>query len=748
VIAIWNDYFLPGLAPNWLVAFDADPDIAVDELLRGTYNRGFDNVEGPDESLVRWAVDLKLDPSFLEPLDHALKRWLAALAGDNVIPLRRAFAAACRTLLQIPELTEAAGVLRQQILHPRRLLDRLAIDATHHVLDDALMALTIAQPDRSLAAQWWSLVRLDGDVPPARGRTGILGLSEMPPGGDETRGGFRPDLADAVLTLGDALLGRTHAKRLSPQSARDRFVEALRTGLMASPFAEAWAKHIATSSDDLDPEVITWAEASELLPLKIEITNHRSSASRGRYPAQPTPARRQQIEADALRHEAQRLLREERNPERALAVSTYALELDPWSAYSWTIHMRCKFEVAGAEQTVPIAWRAIERFPNNEVCWQELAYFLKGSQRLSLAEEVWYECLERFPMHEQALSNLADLLLDQRRLGEAERLFDRFMSENPSRETLDTQTTFLRLSGRFEKALGIVVPMVQAGTADPYVWGNLIRVLRDSGRRDEAQARLEQARQLFPSDPYFSRFQLDEDVATAVDQHDVSLARPVFPAREAAVLRRRLRRLQEHGVSVANDRSTLQEFVDEHLRGASPGRAVAERSLLHVDGGEVDRAVDELGNALNDLGPSTELLYARARAERTLAREQKMPYSTEAYRKLVEPLAELPVGARPLRALGAVRAASALNNGRPLAKLKFENLAHLDRVTKDFAQPVQGAESAFHSWWRDALRDLMGVDLAQITVADAERAFQFRGREIDGLEEDFVRRLGPALIGR
>lgn len=754
VNALWTDHFLPGLAPDWLAAFEEQPQPALGALLSGAYDLGVDNAMAPDELLVQWTLDLEFEESFVELLDEALSAWIRQLPGEDVVSLRRATGAACRVVFQLPELAAANVALRSWVLDLQTLLDRLATDATSEVVDDAMLAVTRSQPDRALAAQWWSLVRLAGDVPVDRGRIGILGIAGLPVEDGEQQGGFREDLAEAIDTLGDALHQRCATRRLALTSAHDRFVDALDTALRLNPFEDAWS--VALGRRLVNQDTRTWA--SELIALTDEPkpSTTRNASAPGLRADRPARARDLLDESRALRSKGQE--------ELAVRLSTKALEFDPWNVYSWTIHMRNVYYVRGrdshgAEAALPVAWKAVERFPHNVVCWQELGFFLKSSQRWRLAEETWYECLDRFPNDDYALTNLADLLMDRQKVAEAGRLFARFPSEVESPERRGTRINYLRAAKHFAEAEAEIRPEIEGGSKDPYLWGNHIRVLRDWGKTDEAIAALNKARELFPSRDYFAKDLIHEEPLPPESPLDRSLDHPVAPRQEAAVMRRRLRRLSRVGEHEArSEREGLQGFIAEHLEPRSPSRAVVERSLLDIDEKEPERAVRELDAAVAKLGATSELRYAQHRAMRAEAAGRA--FTLAEYRRLLQPLSDMPhVAVRPLRALGAVRSAHALNDGQELEALQFKSLKELDVALKTSTSNADVRDDGekqqnFLLWWRTAVAqlitgeaDLTTLDLDQATVADAEHAVRVHGEKLDGLEEDFVSRLEPALIG-
>lgn len=739
--ALWTDHFLPGLEPRWLDDFAREPTVALDALLRGAYDLGVDNAEDADETLLRWTLEIGLEESFAATLDEALSIWLSEPPSEDLPALRRGFGAACRLLFQLPEFTRAHAQLRHQMFSPAILLDRMAVDGASYLLDDALTALTVSQRDAALAGQWWSLVRLDGDVPLRRGRIGVMGIADMPDDSAGSIGGAREDLLAAVLAHGRALLDRVEATTVSRQSAKEYFSDALAVALLKNPFHEAWASGIGAA--DVPEQLRAWA--SEQLPTPSAFAaTARIDGTKTEFAVTAAHTHR---DAQDLRTRAQTLLKAGDTTE-ALQLSSRARELDPWSVYSWTIFERCVFSVRGAEHAVPVAWEAVERFPDNVFCWQELGYFLKESDRFDLAEEVWYETLERFPQNEPARNSLAALLLQRGRVDEAGHLLAVLMSEDPSSDTTATWIEFLRRSSRLDEAESAARQEIESGRATAVVCGRLIATLRDAGRPEEAREALEQASQRFPADGPYLLAKL-EGPSSAPDSPDQSLQRPVAPAREASVLRRRLRRLSETGIDVEAQRLELESFIEENLR--SPTQSVVQRSLLDVDAGEVERAICTVEQGLREIGRSTDLLYVRARAARTQAKAKRLGYTTENYRQLLEPFTELrerAVSTRTLRDLGAVRAAHALSDGQPLAQLKFDTLLRLDSSTKTFAKQLDGAEGDFHKWFRGNLKRLIAEELDQVSVEDADRALTRNARKLDGLEEDFMRRLRPSLVGR
>jgi tetratricopeptide (TPR) repeat protein len=728
----WAECFLPGSEPSWLEAFERQPALAVDDLLSGRFDLGPDQPMEPAEAVLTWALELKFDDAFVVGLDAALAEWIADPPDHRVRTKRRAFGSACRIITQIPSLSRSAAALAGWLQPADRLCDVLGIDPIDQVFEDALIAVATAQSDRSALPLWRSLAHLDGDTPSSRGRIGILGMATAPPQDPSKPDGFRAEVADAVVSLSQELLRRVDASQMSEQMAQGDFSLALGEGLKSAPYPELWTAAITRAVSD--PRAWRWfATRLDGIPEPKE----DRTASPTRQPRRSNSLN----DADELRERAKVLWNSD--AARAATLSEHALLLDPWNVYSWTIHLRSLLKARGAEAAVPLAWEAVERFPHNAVCWQELGIVLRDSQRFALAEEIWRGTRERFRDREPTLGSLAALLVDRQLGAEAVGLLEAEMGPQPSRKTLESYGNALRLCGRFGEAERLYRPLVDADKADPYEWGGLLRVLRDSGREEEAKELAAKARQRFPNHRYIQTFSLDSPPPTV--EPDRSWSDPLAPAHEAATLRRRVRRLQTHEGSTAR-RDELRSFIAEHVTDPVP--AAVERSLLESDTGDPERAADDARRSLNDLGLSAPLLYVSGRTARAAAAARNQRYSNEAYGHLCEPWMEIrdrAGSARPLAVLGMVRAAYALNDGAVLDGVREKALKRLDDVTTRYAEAEP--DDGFHSWWRRRLGEQMG----EIGLTDARMVPEIsRGhdRQIDALEEDYVRRMVPALAGR
>jgi hypothetical protein len=292
-----------------------------------------------------------------------------------------------------------------------------------------------------------------------------------------------------------------------------------------------------------------------------------------------------------------------------------------------------------------------------------------------------------------------------------------------------------RLSGRIAEAEEIFRPLVDQKSTNSYVWSGWIRVLRDSNRQAEAEQMRTTACKRFPDVQYF-RAPMTADPQVPVDVDAVTERKLSSP--ELAILRRRTVRLGSEG----SDASAERAWLDERIEAAdlAPITKQVERSLLALDDGRPQSALDRLTTARADLGETIPLLYALARAEREQASADGTRFSTAGFRRAMEPLAALRMrtaAARPLATLSAVRLAYAMNDGPPLDERREQSVETL----RSELAAGRVSDSAFDRWWSSLVGSqiLRGPMAADGDVGELLGASQ---RILNELEEDAVTKIG------
>ncbi len=206
----FDEAFPIGETPAWLADFETDAVAAVDALLRGkVYLPG---AEDPALALLDWTLQIGEDSEFTAGLDEAVSAWISRHAIGVAKDLdsyseARAWMAASTLVAYSPDLGQAARALHQMVDRYEQRFATLTSVRGDEVTERFLYAVAVTQrDDRGLAPLWWRLVRLSGSVRPEVGYVGVVGIEHLPAVDGEERGGFRDDVAGALVTY--AAFGR------------------------------------------------------------------------------------------------------------------------------------------------------------------------------------------------------------------------------------------------------------------------------------------------------------------------------------------------------------------------------------------------------------------------------------------------------------------------------------------------------------------------------------------------------------
>jgi tetratricopeptide (TPR) repeat protein len=726
----WEQAFLPGLVPSWIRAFGAEPAKALDSLLRDEFYRGTENLLEPSEALIRWSAELTASPDFGERLDAELQRWIRAAPVGELGSARRGWKCACEIMASVTGLTRASGVLRERFANAVELLDEFGVDAADDLFDATVTALAETQIDQSLLPLWQTLIRLQGDTPVDRGVRGLLALDSMGVAAGSQRTGFREDVVDALITYAQALAQRVNGNRLSEKRAMESLASAVALLTARQPHPHRWTVSMARRKVSGQPA--RWLKEAGLEPGAINESEETDDPMDAQPPAWGSVG---ELGLD-LRMKALDASRTG-DEERALSLSGEALQLDPWSPFSWTIRVDLLRKAGSSDLASSLAWQARERFPQDPVTWHLLGSILEDLRRFALAEEIYTEAYERFPEHEQIVNSLARLLAVRSDPESAIRMLEEYLLRHPGRHQPEvTLADAYRRHGMIHKAENLMRPFVEAGSMNPYDWSSLVRILRDSSRLQEAEEVRAQARVRFAGNPHFKGHQ--EAPVTAIE---AEATRPAnLSVAEVAMLRRRARRLEARGRDVGGERTELADAIADAKMPAAT--KAFERSLLLLDSGDVDGALDLLGGTRANIGESARVLYATSRAYREHAESQGSQFSSGAFRNALEPLGALrerTTQGRVLAALGAYRLGYVMRDGQALEERRREVGRQLDRELQ-LAGSSQDGERTFGSWWSSQVR---GRTLGS-TGGDSTRVaarLRVDQRVVDELEEEYVDKL-------
>jgi hypothetical protein len=454
---VWRKRLRTPLLPPWLQAFRESPDAAIDLALREEYDFGRQTAQGSLATLLRWVRALADTGDFERRLDTALDTWVRENWRREVTaPAEDSAVTAWSNLFDLVafhrRFPNTATTLRANFREPPSFLRfRSGADG---VIKLYLRSLARTQTDRSLEPYWRTLAALPVGVPVDRAPLAVEGVTGMPRLETDVAGGFRPDVARVTFTVAEAL------ERLSDEGVVDRTKAAEQarriaaSAMTAYPFRDLWADALATHHSrrdywrdwiGLDDEAATSGRA---VGSRADAEGWRDRAIR--------IARDLGLNKPGASHEAERLLQEERTHARATwntsflvksltsfasalfdqdsdRAREYALEALDWAPddpYCHGAYVHALAVADGPAAAVPYAWRAVERFGENMVVWNELGIVLRDYGALQSSAYVFTHAGFLFPDKPAIIYGLAETLGTAGRYADAARYLIRPVGEH------------------------------------------------------------------------------------------------------------------------------------------------------------------------------------------------------------------------------------------------------------------------------------------------------------------------------
>jgi tetratricopeptide (TPR) repeat protein len=221
--------------------------------------------------------------------------------------------------------------------------------------------------------------------------------------------------------------------------------------------------------------------------------------------------------------------------------------------------------------------------------------------------------------------------------------------------------------------------------------------------------------------------------------------------REARLLRKWARRneITNESPAPAELRRRSSRLLEAVLsRAPNHPRASLEKANLLIDSGSLQEAHAFLEEKIALMPSALGLRQALGRANRELAREQKLSFDQEHYAMLTRPLLHLQErnpAFWPLAYLGRGRICLAMHDGQALRSTAARDLEHL----RTYVSKTPERDGEFRAWWSEQVRDLLfwslepGSTLTAENLEIVERGLKESGPRVDVLEEDFTIRMSP-----
>nr|VFK62706.1 MAG: Tetratricopeptide repeat-containing protein [Candidatus Kentron sp. UNK]VFK70579.1 MAG: Tetratricopeptide repeat-containing protein [Candidatus Kentron sp. UNK] len=497
-----NERFRDSVIPPWLLTFNADPEAALHELLRGVAPLGHLSGSEPDELLLDWLRGFGPRSPYTEMLNNALTHWIERHWGEILLPgtyedatmTAQAWLHAIDTIATSPieyprknipspeyPLFGAATRLRERMLADRAFLDNMTEGRSRDPQGCAWIALANHQTDRKLLGEWWRLISLPPDEPWYRGKYGLIGLRRLPPENPAFVGNFNKELAEGLGRLGEALWQRVREGWLPEKGAREEFSSLVYLVAMWSDFPDRWRgywRHLAARHRNDD--FVDWLPISKTKLQKVE-------QGKGKWAQEPVWKDRVQNLAQMLKQptteiieQADKLLREQRwyadftgnmdflvrtacnlsgniraaNPGQALAWARMAKDADPWDAYAWTNEAMALLAMRELAEALAVYGEAILRFPDNAAARTGRAEVLKSMERFEEALAAYEETIDLFPKDIVARTGRAEVLKSMERFEEALAAYEETKERFPDNAVARTgRAEVLKSMERFEEAL-------------------------------------------------------------------------------------------------------------------------------------------------------------------------------------------------------------------------------------------------------------------------------------------------------
>lgn len=687
-----DEAFAPYPVPEWLLAFEADPEEAVNALLWKRFYFGPLNVEEPEELLIDWAILLADDEDFQARLDGALALWIDRTWGEipDLHPARlaEAWTALAHVIANLDGLPITVQALREVFPDRDEYLGPLSVSPSQDPLGCYLGALAAHQADRSLAPLWWHLCELPERVPFYHAVYAMAGLLGLPALVESEAGGFREEAARGLAKLAKAFDRLVERQEIEEKRAEEEILSIGRLAMAGLPFQRRWREALEGEISRLPARAARWMGSlipdlsgkkgkTELGPELFEVWKKRAASIEGALERGRVVAIREaetllaeqehhaQISGDTLSTvlSLMRFARSiwEWDPQRAVQWADRARIWEPENIFLWMTLVQALLRAQGPSAALLVAWEATVRFPESSIARTGLAETLKTAGRLQEAEEVYREAAERSPDNPTAQTGLVEV--------------PRFVP------------------GRIREAPPEVG--IRASRRGRVAWTSEARFLRHWARRGGG----------------------------------------ISARWTPEALRRRAGELLDRVLDI----------------WAYDLRALAEKGLLLADSGQLEEARALLVAALEHMPGAPILAGALARVERERAQREFRPYTELSAAEVQEPSMRLralnPVY-EPLTHLQRGRAILALQDGHARLAGAARELDQLHRWMRPHLAPSQ---DTFQAWWSQGLEEHVfspfpvEASIGPEDVAGIADRIERNRRQTDMLEEDFLNRLSLPL---
>ncbi|MBI3096506.1 MAG: hypothetical protein HYY97_16680 [Rhodocyclales bacterium] len=490
----------------WLDRLVAEPDTALDRLLRGAAHLPGLQRASPSEALMALFGDLPTDAPEWSLLDTALLHWLQArrAAADELLNrpggaerFIRETGEGLRSAWRLnpPDaclLPQCAAWLRREVVELLRWADCFTLNATFDLGRAVLTAAAHLQESKELRFLW---LRICDEAASSRLRhrldAAMLGLAYMPGG---AAGGPSHDLVVGLARWASGMPQHDSAKNEVVREWR-----ALKATFPRQP--SFWREQWQAILDDkrIAPHPFThWLRETD-----------PALQTTGR----PGPRRAPQLPKD-IKGQIAGMAREYHqdglSPKLWRDMSALLEQLERYAdvtAEAYYLVTSCTniatiIKEQSPGEALTLARRALLWAPSDAHAWSMRAMVLDSLGQADLAEAVLWEAQRRVPSNPAIYIDLARIWMNRGGLAEAESLLRKAVELDPNEENVPTYPELARvlwLAGRAEEALAMLRDFLSRHD-DAVAQYTLGCLLVAEGRPDEAATVAEQYRRTFRSD--------------------------------------------------------------------------------------------------------------------------------------------------------------------------------------------------------------------------------------------------------
>jgi tetratricopeptide (TPR) repeat protein len=802
-----------GGGPAWLTQFEDDPLDAIDRLLMQRAVLDRPSRAEPVELLRDWLVALRDEEDFGTRVDTAVAEWIALhwletpTRDTDAKRLARAWVGAFELISVFDFFEASARELLKRVGEREPYLWPLSSGPARDPVGRFLLAIADHQRDRSLTRMWWNLCDVPPEVPYYHAQYILAGIRGLPVDEPDQRGGLRQDILHAVIRLAISLSGAVDEGRVQEQTAAEEFTNAAVITVAAFPFPHLWQQGLGSASANLSERVRSWLLGVTPDPLAPRPRARRPSASRS--PRESLVGRPSsdwtQVAVDARRLIEQRqprgraladgLLADQRRYaertgdaswlSRSLCNFAHALwHYDPGTArtwanearlwmpsdpYTWNTLTRALMLGGQLQQSIQVGWRAIERFPENEVAWNDLGAALERGKRFLEAEEVFWQSAERFPERPYGWRGLGDVLRKQGEFTRAEEVYrgaiGRGFAENAFIH--DGLANVLKAVGRHDESIEHYKKAIKLDPGSAYSWRGLAMAEKAAGRLDDAQAAFEGGLRHADDDERLirgldalrkqrsrlggaARAEPEEppaELETAVDPVSASPVELAEAPEEgesqlsaARTLRRAARRRFESTADGKVARRHAARMLDA-LEATRPwdARPYAEAIIGSAESNDLTAAQAQLSYATRRFPEAPQLAYAETRFRRARGAIERDNTGSRAASEVAAPMRRLRRIDQSARAVELLETLSAqLAWGSDLEEEATLTIAKIRQTVGAHG----GSDDGFSGWWKLRVRDyLFGRSNGHSDIHAVRERVRAHQRELDALEEDLTNRM-------